>query len=315
MHIRIARRGGDAFVAANAVAERVHGRGGIVAEAHEQKADSGVPEADHRPGQGDGEQDRGRRCRRRCTAAPPRRASHSTAAIGYRHQDSHRGRAVRRASPAYLAFHGRGKSGHTVQHGKTRLPLLGLRDRIYPSADIKVQGGIAKCRVELSKRYGTWRRPGRNPLRAAGRARAGRGAGPRSAAGSAGAPSAGARRTRAGERYERMRAPFMGGAFPFPVKYGYAAVGRVEAGRPSWSAASFLRCIRTRHVQRPRRGVRATAGGPCRPPARFSPPIWKRRSTPCGTHSPGLPTALPWSERALSARWSPGYAASCPARR
>jgi threonine dehydrogenase-like Zn-dependent dehydrogenase len=27
-----------------------------------------------------------------------------------------------------------------------------------------------------------------------------------------------------------MRAPFMSGSFPFPVKYGYAAVGRVEAG-------------------------------------------------------------------------------------
>jgi threonine dehydrogenase-like Zn-dependent dehydrogenase len=30
--------------------------------------------------------------------------------------------------------------------------------------------------------------------------------------------------------YERMRGPFMDGAFPFPVKYGYAAVGRVERG-------------------------------------------------------------------------------------
>ena len=30
--------------------------------------------------------------------------------------------------------------------------------------------------------------------------------------------------------FERMRAPFMGGAFPFPVKYGYAVVGRIEAG-------------------------------------------------------------------------------------
>src|SRR6185312_16827699 len=30
--------------------------------------------------------------------------------------------------------------------------------------------------------------------------------------------------------YDRMRAPFMGGAFPFPVKYGYAIVGEVEAG-------------------------------------------------------------------------------------
>jgi NADPH:quinone reductase-like Zn-dependent oxidoreductase len=30
--------------------------------------------------------------------------------------------------------------------------------------------------------------------------------------------------------YGRMRGPHMGGAFPFPVKYGYATVGRVEAG-------------------------------------------------------------------------------------
>jgi len=30
--------------------------------------------------------------------------------------------------------------------------------------------------------------------------------------------------------FERMRAPFMSGTFPFPVKYGYAMVGRVEAG-------------------------------------------------------------------------------------
>jgi NADPH:quinone reductase-like Zn-dependent oxidoreductase len=30
--------------------------------------------------------------------------------------------------------------------------------------------------------------------------------------------------------FERMRAPFMAGDFPFPVKYGYATVGRVEAG-------------------------------------------------------------------------------------
>jgi NADPH:quinone reductase-like Zn-dependent oxidoreductase len=30
--------------------------------------------------------------------------------------------------------------------------------------------------------------------------------------------------------YERMRAPFMAGYFPFPVKYGYASAGTVEAG-------------------------------------------------------------------------------------
>jgi NADPH:quinone reductase-like Zn-dependent oxidoreductase len=31
---------------------------------------------------------------------------------------------------------------------------------------------------------------------------------------------------------QRMRAPFMAGAFPFPVKYGYATVGRVVGGAP-----------------------------------------------------------------------------------
>jgi len=30
--------------------------------------------------------------------------------------------------------------------------------------------------------------------------------------------------------FQRMRAPFMGGSFPFPVKYGYATVGDVVAG-------------------------------------------------------------------------------------
>lgn len=32
--------------------------------------------------------------------------------------------------------------------------------------------------------------------------------------------------------FTRMRAPFMGGDFPFPVKYGYASVGRVQSGPP-----------------------------------------------------------------------------------
>ncbi len=33
--------------------------------------------------------------------------------------------------------------------------------------------------------------------------------------------------------HRRMRAPLMDGGFPFPVKYGYAAVGRIEAGPAS----------------------------------------------------------------------------------
>jgi len=34
--------------------------------------------------------------------------------------------------------------------------------------------------------------------------------------------------------FERMRPPFMAGNFPFPVKYGYAIVGRVEDGPEAW---------------------------------------------------------------------------------
>lgn len=33
--------------------------------------------------------------------------------------------------------------------------------------------------------------------------------------------------------YERMRAPFQSGDYPFPVKYGYASVGRIVAGADS----------------------------------------------------------------------------------
>jgi hypothetical protein len=34
--------------------------------------------------------------------------------------------------------------------------------------------------------------------------------------------------------FERMRCPLQGGAFPFPVKYGYCAVGVVEEGPREW---------------------------------------------------------------------------------
>ncbi len=40
--------------------------------------------------------------------------------------------------------------------------------------------------------------------------------------------------------YERMRAPFQEGDFPFPVKYGYAMVGRVEEGAIAGQTAFSL---------------------------------------------------------------------------
>ena len=42
------------------------------------------------------------------------------------------------------------------------------------------------------------------------------------------------------EDYDRMRAPFMEGEFPFPVKYGYANVGVVEEGPPDFVGKTFF---------------------------------------------------------------------------
>ncbi len=42
--------------------------------------------------------------------------------------------------------------------------------------------------------------------------------------------------------YERMRAPFQQGAFPFPVKYGYCAVGVVDAG-PAHMLGETVFCL------------------------------------------------------------------------
>jgi threonine dehydrogenase-like Zn-dependent dehydrogenase len=39
---------------------------------------------------------------------------------------------------------------------------------------------------------------------------------------------------------QRMRAPFQQGEFSFPVKYGYCAVGRVEAGPKDWLGATVF---------------------------------------------------------------------------
>ena len=40
--------------------------------------------------------------------------------------------------------------------------------------------------------------------------------------------------------YERMRAPAMAGSFPFPVKYGYSAVGRVDSGPPEFAGKTVF---------------------------------------------------------------------------
>jgi len=55
--------------------------------------------------------------------------------------------------------------------------------------------------------------------------------------------------------FERMRAPFQGGRFPAPVKYGYASVGEVEEGPPDLKG----RVVFTLHPHQTRYIVPATA--------------------------------------------------------
>src|SRR5436190_5203817 len=50
------------------------------------------------------------------------------------------------------------------------------------------------------------------------------------------------------DEFERMRAPFMSGTFPFPVKYGYATVGQIEHGPRKDEVAFVLHPHQSRFV-------------------------------------------------------------------
>ena len=89
--------------------------------------------------------------------------------------------------------------------------------------------------------------------------------------------------------HERMRAPLMAGTFPFPVKYGYATVGQIEAG------SAEPRIVFSLHPHQSLFTVLADAVIPVpeRVPARRAvlAANMKRRSTRCGTARPAPPTA------------------------
>ena len=84
-----------------------------------------------------------------------------------------------------------------------------------------------------------------------------------------------------------MRAPLQAGDFPFPVKYGYAAVGRAVDGPRTTPRPRRLRAPPAPgRLRRPRRHGRAAAEGPSRRRGRCSPPTWRPRSTSSGTRGP-----------------------------
>ena len=77
---------------------------------------------------------------------------------------------------------------------------------------------------------------------------------------------------------ERMRAPMQEGDFPFPVKYGYCAVGTVEEGPGDLVGRTVfaLHPHQDRFVA-PAGSLAARARRPCRRAGPRSPPTWKRR--------------------------------------
>ena len=104
--------------------------------------------------------------------------------------------------------------------------------------------------------------------------------------------------------YGRMRAPLMSGAFPFPVKYGYATVGRVEAG----PAELRGRVVFSLHPHQSLFTLPADAVFPLpegvTPSVPCSPPIWKPRSMRSGTARPARPIASPsWAAGWLACWW------------
>ena len=105
-----------------------------------------------------------------------------------------------------------------------------------------------------------------------------------------------------------MRAPFMAGSFPFPVKYGYSIVGRIEDGPAELLGRDvFVLHPHQSLFQCRREALSRCCRMACRPSAPCLPPIWRPRSTRSGMRRPGRPTASLLSAPASSARWS----ASC----
>ena len=104
--------------------------------------------------------------------------------------------------------------------------------------------------------------------------------------------------------FERMRAPFMAGAFPFPVKYGYATVGRVEAGPPDLLGRNVFAL----HPHQTLFDVPAEAAVPVPedvPAARaVLAANMETALNAAGMRRPGRTAASPWSAPAWSARWS-----------
>ena len=97
-------------------------------------------------------------------------------------------------------------------------------------------------------------------------------------------------------QYDTMRAPMMGGAFPFPVKYGYSAVAETPERRRVFVLHPHQdRMVVDAGAVHRGAGRGADAIAPC------SPPTWRPRSTLSGTPRPWRASGCSSSAPASSA--------------
>ena len=100
--------------------------------------------------------------------------------------------------------------------------------------------------------------------------------------------------------WQRMRAPFQSGDFPFPVKYGYASIGKVREGDPDSLVKSYFRSTRIKvlSLSRPMPVCRFLMV--FRQNVLFLLRIWKQRLTLYGTENHHLGITSAWSVAVLS---------------
>ena len=315
-------RGGNRLVAAHTARHRRDRRDRVARKAHDQKADGRVPESDHVPRQchreehdqdevdgaeaagrerDDGEPDQARD--RQSDAREEQGAAAKQAGRGAR-RSPRRGGSV----PTWMGFaclfgrfediaaDVRVQSGEMDHHDDLWLNALQVS---IPRLD-RGPGVTTEDMSEMRAKALWYVGPGRAELReeAVAAPESGEVAGARAVRRrSAGAPSgwsmpAGCRRASMSACARRSWA----GAFPFPVKYGYATVGRVESGpadlqdRDRVQPASAPERLHAAGGRR-RSGSRST----CRRRAPCSPPTWRPRSMRSGTARPVRPTGSPSS--------------------
>ena len=76
--------------------------------------------------------------------------------------------------------------------------------------------------------------------------------------------------------FERMRAPFQDGSFPYPVKYGYSVAGVVEEGSPDLIGKDGFRFTSASDTFLHARNAVMPLLTACRHAAPFFRPTWRR---------------------------------------